>query len=101
MPVTEETPLGEEVLEDIAILDVLEGTAAPEVLGDIEVLDIAVLKRQKTPVRTQTSSRSTTPLLTAARGVSILLALWLGGAALLGLGMLALYLLIWVSQAAL
>jgi hypothetical protein len=36
-------------------------------------------------------------LLTAARGVSVLLALWLGGAALLGLGILALYLLIWGS----
>ena len=89
MPVAEQIPVGEEVLEegleDIASLDVLEGMAAPEVLRDIAV----------TPVRTQTGS-SSTALPTAARGVSVLLALWLGGVALLGLCILLLYQLIWV-----
>jgi hypothetical protein len=78
MSVTAEIVVGE---EDIASLDVLEG--------------MAVLGGQKTPVPTQTGSG--TSLLTAARNVSILSVLWLGGAALLGLCILLLYQLIWAS----
>ncbi len=82
MSVTAEMVVGE---EDIASLDVLEG--------------MAVLEWQKTPVPTQTGSG--TSLLTAARGVSAVLALWLGGAALLGLCILLLYQLIWALLGAL